>query len=92
MQIAFSEPNGGPQAKLADAVVTFDDPDTEGCCLHGFSVWKAGNGENFVNTPAREYEVKGDKRRFNLIRAVDDEDKESVKIFKAKILAAYHEQ
>ena len=41
MKATFTESKSGPTNKLADVVLTFDDPATKGCCLHGFSIWKS---------------------------------------------------
>ena len=90
MKATFTKSTGGPQNKLADAVLTFDDPDMKGCCVHGFGIWKTSEGEIFASPPAREYEANGEKRRFNLFRAVDNDDKNAMKALKAAIVEQYN--
>ena len=90
MKATFTESKSGPTNKLADVVLTFDDPATKGCCLHGFSIWKSNEGEIYASPPAREYEANGEKRRFNLVRAVDNDNKDAMKALKTAIVDQYN--
>ena len=92
MQARFTKSTSGPANKLADAVITFDDEAAAGCEFHGYAVWKTKEGEVFVSPPSREFESNGEKRRFNLVRAAADDDKDAVKAFKERILEAWKAQ
>ena len=89
MQATFTESKNGPKSKLADAVVTLDDPHMQRCCLHGFGIWKADDGEIYATPPSREYESGGEKRRFNLVRASDDDDRDAMKDLKQALVDQY---
>jgi hypothetical protein len=62
-----------PAGKLADAEIHFTGGDLDGLKLVGFAIWARadGAGQN-VTFPAREYSVRGGRRRFALLRAIDD--------------------
>ena len=60
-----------PVGKLADAEIHFIDGELAGLKLVGFSIWERrdGNGRR-VTFPGRPLIVHGDKRNFELLRAI----------------------
>ena len=86
MKVKFYENTGRPEAKLADAIVVFDDPDTKGCELHGFGIWKNSKDETFVSVPRRTYTVGTEERQYNFVRSTDKDDRSPVEALKQKIL------
>ena len=86
MKVKFYENTGRPESKLAEAVVVFDDPDTKGCELHGFGIWKNSKGETFVSVPRRTYTADGEERHYNYVRSADNDDRAPVDALKQRIL------
>ena len=64
--------SGTPAGKLADAELHFSDGPLAGLKLVGFAVWEGRNGEHNVTLPVRQYTVNGERRRYILLRPVDD--------------------
>jgi hypothetical protein len=62
-----------PQGKLADAELHFSEGAMDGLKLVGFSVWerREGGGRS-VTFPARQYQVNGQRRSFQLLRPSGD--------------------
>ena len=62
---------GKPAGKLADAEIHFIDGELAGLKLVGFAIWERrdGNGRR-VTFPGRPLIVHGDKRSFELLRAI----------------------
>ena len=62
---------GKPVGKLADAEIHFIEGELAGLKLVGFAVWERrdGNGRS-VTFPARQFIVLGDRRNFELLRAI----------------------
>src|SRR3954452_9982894 len=60
-----------PVGKLADAEIHFIEGELAGLKLVGFAVWERrdGNGRS-VTFPARQFIVLGDRRNFELLRAI----------------------
>ena len=82
-----------PAGKLADAELHFTEGVLEGMKLIGFAIWerRSGGGRN-VTFPARTYSVNGERRSFQLLRAIGDGSAQEG--IKALVLEAYadHEQ
>ena len=79
-----------PAGKLADAELHFTEGVLEGLKLIGFAIWerRSGGGRN-VTFPSRQYSVNGERRSFQLLRAIGDASaQEGVK---ALVLEAYAE-
>jgi hypothetical protein len=59
--------------KLADAELHFTGGELDGLKLIGFAIWarRDGTGQN-VTFPARQFTAHGQRRRFSLLRAIDD--------------------
>jgi hypothetical protein len=65
--------NKPPLNKLADAEVHFRGGTLDGMKLMGFAIWRRhGRVENDVVLPSREFTVDGRRRRYALLRPVDD--------------------
>jgi len=63
--------HGKPAGKLADAEIHFTAGELEGTKLVGFTVWEARDGKRRrVTFPGRPLVVHGDKRNFELLRAI----------------------
>ena len=62
---------GKPAGKLADAEIHFIAGELAGLKLVGFAIWERrdGNGRS-VTFPGRPFIVHGDKRNFELLRAI----------------------
>jgi hypothetical protein len=62
---------GKPAGKLADAEIHFIDGELAGLKLVGFAIWERrdGNGRS-VTFPARQFFIHGDRRNFELLRAI----------------------
>jgi hypothetical protein len=59
--------------KLADAEIHFTGGDLDGLKLVGFAIWARSDGAGqSVTFPARQYSIRGERRRFALLRAIDD--------------------
>lgn len=63
--------HGKPAGKLADAEIHFIAGELAGLKLVGFAIWERrdGNGRS-VTFPARQFIVLGDRRNFELLRAI----------------------
>lgn len=63
--------HGKPAGKLADAEIHFITGELAGLKLVGFAIWERrdGNGRS-VTFPARQFIVLGDRRNFELLRAI----------------------
>ena len=64
-----------PVGKLADAELHFEDGPLAGLKLVGFAVWQQGgqqDGRVNVTFPTRQYTVRGEQRRFVVLRPVAD--------------------
>jgi len=77
-----------PSGKLADAELHFTEGVLEGLKLIGFAIWerRSGGGRN-VTFPARTYSVNGERRSFQLLRAIGDASAQEG--IKALVLDAY---
>ena len=62
---------GKPAGKLADAEIHFVGGELDGLKLVGFAIWerREGTGRS-VSFPARQFIVHGDRRNFELLRAI----------------------
>ena len=62
---------GKPADKLADAEIHFIGGELDGLKLVGFTIWERrdGNGRR-VTFPGRQFIVHGDRRNFELLRAI----------------------
>ena len=93
MQIQIVIPNIGPVGKLADAELVFDDSDgiLAGTKLVGFAVWEGRqSGTLHVTLPMRQYSVNGERRRFILVRPVEDNGNTTERL-RAAIEQAYRQ-
>lgn len=75
MRIVIIPTENGPAGKLADAELHFDQEALlAGLKLVGFAVWQSnwGTGLN-VTVPSRDYQVNGERRRFDLLRITADQ-------------------
>ena len=64
---------GKPAGKLADAEIHFIGGELAGLKLVGFAIWERRNGTGRrVTFPGRPFIFHGDKRNFELLRAVGD--------------------
>lgn len=75
MRIQIVATTIGPVGKLADAELVFEDGDgiLAGTKLVGFAVWEGREtGTLNVTLPTRQYTVNGERRRFVLVRPVED--------------------
>jgi hypothetical protein len=85
---------GTPVGKLADAEIHFEQGPLAGLKLVGFAVWESqwpGKGRHQflrVTVPSREYEVGGEKRRYDLVRPVSA-DQAALEPLRDCILDAY---
>ena len=82
-----------PAGKLADAELHFTEGVLEGLKLIGFSIWeRRGGGGRNVTFPSRQYSVNGERRSFQLLRAIGDASAQDG--VRALVLEAYadHEQ
>ena len=80
-----------PAGKLADAEIHFIDGELAGLKLVGFSVWERrdGNGVS-VTFPARQFYFHGDKRNFELLRAIGNPN--ALTRARDLVLRAYEQQ
>lgn len=62
---------GTPAGKLADAELHFDTELLGGLKLVGFAIWESqwNNGLN-VTLPSRDYQVNGERRKYDLVRPI----------------------
>jgi len=82
---------GNPGGKLADVEVHFVGESLfAGLKLIGFGIWerRGGSGQN-VTSPARQYNVNGERRSFALLRPVSDATAQDA--LRDRILEAYAE-
>jgi hypothetical protein len=82
---------GKPAGKLADAEIHFIGGELDGLKLVGFAIWerREGNGRR-VTFPGRPLIVHGDKRNFELLRAIGNPNVlDRVRDF---VLSAYEQQ
>ena len=79
-----------PAGKLADAELHFTEGVLEGLKLIGFAIWerRSGGGRN-VTFPSRQYSVNGERRSFQLLRAIGDASAQEG--IKALVIEAYAE-
>ena len=64
---------GKPAGKLADAEIHFIGGQLDGLKLVGFAIWERRDGTGrSVTFPARQFIVHGDRRNFELLRAIGD--------------------
>jgi len=72
MRVQFVERDNGPERLMCEGEIVFDeDGPLMGMKLVGFSVWRGQEGEAFVTFPARSFGVSGERRFFDLLRAVE---------------------
>ena len=72
MRVVFVERPNGPERLLTEAEIILDeDGPLAGMKFVGFSIWRGQEGEVFVTFPARSFGVSGERRFFDLLRAVD---------------------
>jgi hypothetical protein len=65
--------SGTPAGKLADAELHFTDGELEGLKLVGFAIWSQRGGAGpTVSFPVRQFTVSGERRRFLLLRAIEN--------------------
>jgi hypothetical protein len=88
MRVQFVTRDNGPERLLSEAEVVFEDGPLAGTKLVGFSIWRGQEGEAFVTFPARSFGAGGERRFFDLLRAVDA-DGETIKRVKTWILDEY---
>jgi hypothetical protein len=88
MRVQFVTRDNGPERLLSEAEVVFGDGPLAGTKLVGFSVWRGQDGEAFVTFPARSFGAGGERRFFDLLRAVDA-DGETIKRVRTWILEEY---
>ena len=63
--------HGRPAGKLADAEIHFTAGELAGLKLVGFTIWEGRDGKRRrVTFPGRPLVVHGDKRNFELLRAI----------------------
>jgi hypothetical protein len=74
--------------KLADAEIHFTGGELDGLKLVGFAVWRSrdGHGQN-VSFPSRQFNVRGDRRSFSLLRWIAQRDAQTR--LEAAVLEAY---
>lgn len=66
-----------PAGKLADAELHFTGGVLDGLKLVGFAVWARRDGQGqHVTFPARQFTIRGERRSFWLLRAVNDPAKQ----------------
>lgn len=64
---------GKPAGKLADAEIHFIGGELDGLKLVGFAIWERRDGTGrSVTFPSRQFIVHGDRRNFELLRAIGD--------------------
>ena len=64
---------GKPAGKLADAEIHFIGGELDGLKLVGFAIWERRDGTGrSVTFPARQFIVHGDRRNFELLRAISN--------------------
>lgn len=62
---------GKPAGKLADAEIHFIGGELDGLKLVGFAIWERRDGTGrTVTFPARQFIIHGDRRNFELLRAI----------------------
>ena len=88
MRVQFVTRDNGPERLLSEAEVVFQDGPLAGTKLVGFSVWRGQDGDALVTFPARSFGAGGERRFFDLLRAVDA-DGETIKRVKTWILEEY---
>jgi hypothetical protein len=72
MRVTFCERPNGPERLICEAEIAFDEEGPlQGMKLVGFSVWRGQEGEIFVTFPARSFGVGGERRFFDLFRAIE---------------------
>ena len=72
MRVQFVEKTNGPERLLCEGEIVFDeDGPLAGMKLVGFSVWRGQEGDAFVTFPARSFGAGGERRFFDLLRAVE---------------------
>ena len=83
--------HGRPAGKLADAEIHFIAGELTGLKLVGFTIWERrdGNGRR-VTFPGRPLIVHGDKRSFELLRAIGNPS--VLNRVRDLVLRAYEEQ
>jgi hypothetical protein len=90
IQIVLNE-KGTPVGKVADAEIHFTEGVLAGMKLVGFAIWESQyrSGELRVTMPCREYQVGDERRRYDLVRAVEGNVAPEGHALKLAILAAY---
>lgn len=72
MRVQFVEKTNGPEREACQAEIVFDeDGPLSGMKLVGFTIWRGQEGEHFVTFPARSFGAGGERRFFDLLRAVE---------------------
>jgi hypothetical protein len=72
MRVQFVEKPAGPERLLCEGEIVFnEDGPLAGMKLVGFSLWRGQEGDVFVTFPARSFGVSGERRFFDLLRAVE---------------------
>lgn len=72
MRVQFVERANGPERLLCEAEIVFDETGPlEGMKLVGFSVWRSPEGDPGVTFPARSFGAGGERRFFDLLRAIE---------------------
>lgn len=62
-----------PLGKLADAELHFVGGALDGLKLLGFGIWRGRDGaREHVSLPSRPFTVNGERRSFELLRAIDN--------------------
>jgi hypothetical protein len=82
MRVQFIEKENGPERLLCDGEIIFDeDGPLAGMKLIGFAVWRGQEeGSVTVTFPARSYGAGGERRFFELLRAIDPSTKDVARV------------
>jgi hypothetical protein len=88
MQVVFVSRENGPERLVGEAEVLFHDGPLAGSKLVGFSLWRNADGDVSVTFPARSFGAGGERRFFDLLRAIEPGD-DTIKRIKTWILDEY---
>jgi hypothetical protein len=82
--------HGKPAGKLADAEIHFIGDELDGLKLVGFAIWERRDGTGrSVTFPARQFVLHGDRRNFELLRAISNP--KVLRHVRDLVLAAYEQ-
>jgi hypothetical protein len=81
VRVQFIERQNGPERLVCEGEIVFDeDGPLAGIKLTGFSIWRGQEGEPFVTFPARSFGAGGERRFFDLLRAVEPGSEEPKRV------------